>query len=148
MKTTKKPTLADLAREADVSLSTLLRYRAAGVDVTDPEEIRAYGETLKNRPRGAETAEMREARLRKINLEADRIEHALGVQRGLFISAQEVRNDMLRIGAAVRGAMEVLRADVPTWEGLPASTLEKRINDAIESIYRNLHDTTSSLYGR
>jgi hypothetical protein len=53
---------------------------------------------------------------------------------------------MLRIGAAVRAALQMIRTDAPTWEGLPAHEIEKRADVCIEKICADLHDSTSTLY--
>lgn len=146
MKTKTKPTLKELSKLTGISVSSLSRYRRAGIDVTDAKAVQAYVAEQKHAPRASEPPDLRAARLRKLTLEADRIEHALNVQRGLYVAVAEVERDMSRIGAATLAAMQKMRGDVPNLAGRDESECAAWIDEKIERICSDLKSEMAALY--
>lgn len=68
------------------------------------------------------------------------------ILEGKYTPNDQIRSDMLKIGAATRGELLRLKADSPTWSGLSEVEIERRVDAMIETICRNLSDATSKLY--
>ena len=124
-----------------VSKNTLRKWRdEEGIDITDEAQVAARVEKTNARfGRGEGHEDERAAKLRKTKAEADMIEHKLAVQRGEFVSAEETRNEGLRIGGLVKEVF--LKAPdelAPLLAGRPAhevkSALKKWASDKLTEL--------------
>lgn len=115
-------------------------FRSNGsVNIT---ELRAW---LEERP-AQPVVNKAQLECRRLLAQCEKIEHGNEVERGLYTHNDAIKADMLRIGSATRAALQTLKADAPTWEGLAAAEIERRVSERIDSICADLHDATSDLY--
>lgn len=63
-----------------------------------------------------------------------------------LLPREQVEADMIRIGHGVRSSLQRLRADGPTWAGLEAHQIEKRVDALLDQVCADLHDAMSRLY--
>ncbi len=84
---------------------------------------------------------------RRILAQCEKIEFQNLVERGRFTANDVIRDHGLRVGHATRTSLLRLKADAPTWEGLPAAEIEGRVSNLIELICGDLHDALGKLYG-
>jgi transposase-like protein len=94
------PNISAIARQHGVSRQTLGTWRDQGLDLSDDKAVAAKVSAMHSNSGGSIT----EARLEKLKAETARINHALDVERGKFISAQIVEADGRSIGVLVRSA--------------------------------------------
>lgn len=128
-----------IAKKYGVSTTTLRNWEHRdGIDVLDEAAVMAKVAAMKHKPAGGSEDE-RAAKLRKTKAEADMIEHKLAVQRGEFVSAEETRNEGLRIGGLVKEVF--LKAPdelAPLLAGRPAhevkSALKKWASDKLTEL--------------
>lgn len=107
-----KPTQAEIAARAGVTPKTLREWaRHEGLDWQDEAAVMARAEQVRDRESASEDSGT--VKLRKLKAEADILEHKLAVQRGEFVSAEEMKNEGLRIGNAVKGVFLRMADDLP-----------------------------------
>ena len=135
---TNQPTLAELAKASGISTKTLARYKAKGVNIFDAAALRAHAGGNKHAPASLESPDLRAAKLRKINLECERIALALDVERKKLLPIDEVRADIICIAASQRAEDMALVALAGTWEGLTAADMHERALEWFDSKCRNL----------
>jgi transposase len=122
-----KPVASDgvskIARKHAVSRNTIMRWRDQGLDLSDPVAVEAKVRASKA---AAPTEDEKAAKLRKLQAEADTIEHKLGVQRGEFVSAAGMDAEGMRIGMAVGVVFAKMPEELPPLlAGQDAATIKK-----------------------
>lgn len=85
--------------------------------------------------------EMKAARLRKLKLEGDRLQHILDVERGKFLPAPEVRERFAAIGRLVRVKLYGWAGSMPgRLEGLTAAQMVPVLQEEIDKILTDIAD--------
>jgi hypothetical protein len=101
-----------MAERAGVSAKTLREWaKNEGLDWQDESAVMARASQVRDREAAHEDSGT--VKLRKLKAEADILEHKLAVQRGDFVSAEEMKNEGLRIGNAVKGVFLKMADDLP-----------------------------------
>lgn len=85
---------------------------------------------------------------RRLLAQCEKLEFQNEVERGKYTHNDSIREQGARIGAATRSELLRFKADVPTWEGLSAAEMERRVDRLIDSICKNLSDQLSKVYRR
>jgi transcriptional regulator with XRE-family HTH domain len=117
-------TQAELAKLAGVTVRTIREWEKEGVDVYDLQSLMARASKV--REREAATEDLAGVKLRKLKAEADLKEHELQVERGLFVSKDEVVTEGVRMGIVIKGIMLKLSSDLtPILAGRPAGEIKK-----------------------
>ncbi len=148
MKTKPTPpvNVAKIAKAAGISTRTVNRYREQGVNVSDPAALRAHADAQKHTPKALESGELRAAKLRKIDLECQRLALLVEIDRKRYIPVEDVIRDMTRIGAATRGELSAFLRELPGWAGMTPAEIESRAKAGFDTICRNLSNETAKLY--
>lgn len=98
------------------------------------------------RPGALEPKTITDAKLAKLLVDIEGAKFRLDVARGNYTHNDLIREQGARIGHATRSELQRIKADAPTWEGLPAAEIERRISKLINSICANLGDALSKVY--
>ena len=116
-----------MAAMVGVSLRTLKNWRDEGIDIEDLRAVQARAAAMAER--GKETEDMAGVKLRKLRAEADLKEHELQVERGLFVSKDEVVTEGVRMGVTIKGVFLKLSSDMtPILAGRPAAEIKKALD--------------------
>ena len=132
---TKPRTQASIAEELGISRQTLSAWKRGGMDTTE-----ANLSALKERAgmvseKSATTAEIQAARLRKLRAEAESKEHALAVEKGLYILRSDAVKAGSRAGLASKHAWENIEDSLPPMlEGLTALQMKEKLRDYARSV--------------
>ena len=125
-------TQAHIADLVGVSRQTLAAWKRSGMDTSESNLPALREKAGISKVRGEIGREIQEARLRKLNAEAAAKEHALEVERGKWILADDARAMGIRAGVASRGAWEALEDSLPPFlEGLEALAMKSRIREYV-----------------
>jgi hypothetical protein len=117
-------TQAELAKLAGVTVRTIREWEKEGVDVYDLQSLMARASRVREREEATE--DLAGVKLRKLKAEADLKEHELQVERGLFVSKDEVVTEGVRMGIVIKGIMLKLSSDLtPILAGRPAGEIKK-----------------------
>lgn len=111
MKRVGKIPQIELSKLVGVSVLTLRNWAEGGLDLDDMEAVKARAAKVHERADASEDSVA--AKLRKIRAEANILEHKLAVQQGDFVSAEEVKNEGLRMGTAVKSVFLRMPDDLP-----------------------------------
>ena len=123
-KPVEDPNISAIARQYNLSRTTLMRWRDQGLDLSDDAAVAAKVASSKAAPSDCE----KDTKHRKLSAEADILEHKLAVQRGEYVSAVEMKNEGLRIAAAVKGVFLRMPDDLPPQlAGHTAAEVKKRL---------------------
>jgi transposase-like protein len=146
MSKSTKPNVSELSRKHGVSRATLIAWRdQEGLDLGDDTAVRARVGNVASK--SSADCELKVQRLRKLKGEADRIETENRVRAGELISADDVRESILRVVSAARGELLKLPGDLaPRVEGLPAAQVQAIIRDEIFAVLTRLSDSTLEVY--
>jgi hypothetical protein len=87
-----------------------------------------------------------ELECRRLLAQCEKLEFQNEVERGLYTHNDVIADQGRRIGAATRAELLRFKADVPTWEGLKASEMERRVSVLIDSICKTLNNALSKAY--
>ena len=83
---------------------------------------------------------------RRLLAQCEKIEFQNEVEKGSYTHNDLLTQQGRRIGAATRSELLRFKSDVPTWEGLAAAEMERRVSALIDSICRTLNDAMSKVY--
>jgi len=119
---------AEMAEKAGVNPKTLRDWaKQEGLDWQDEAAVMARSQKIKDRETANEDSGT--VKLRKLKAEADILEHKLAVQRGDFVSSEEMKNEGLRIGNAVKGVFLRMPDDLPPLlAGRTAAEVKKTVS--------------------
>jgi transcriptional regulator with XRE-family HTH domain len=113
-----------MSKMAGVSVRSLQKWEKEGIDITDEAAVRARAAQVDKRV--ADSEDMQGVKLRKLKAEADLKEHELQVERGLFVSKDEVVTEGVRMGVVIKGIFLKLSSDLtPILAGRPAAEIKK-----------------------
>lgn len=119
------PNISAIARQYGLARNTLMRWRDQGLDLSDAAAVEAK---VKQSKAGPAPEDLAESKARKTKAEADILEHKLAVQRGEYVSSEDVKNEGLRIAAAVKGVFLRMPDDLPPQlAGHTAAEVKKRL---------------------
>ena len=120
-------TQAQLAELAGVTARTIREWEKEGVDVYDLQALMARASKVREREDQSE--DLAGVKLRKLKAEADLKEHELSVERGLFVSKDEVVTEGVRMGVTIKGIFLKLSSDLtPVLAGRPAAEIKKALD--------------------
>lgn len=120
-------TQAELADLAGVTVRTIREWTKEGVDVYDLQALMARASKV--REREEQTEDLAGVKLRKLKAEADLKEHELQVERGLFVSKEEVLSEGMKIGMVIKSTFLKLSSDLaPILAGRPASEVKTALD--------------------
>lgn len=138
-----KETIAQLAKRYGITARHLARLKKAGVDIHDERAVYDF-RNQHGRPDSVDYAAERAAKTRA---ERQLVEHKLDVLRRNHVPVSEVREDLLRIGSAIKAQMLRLEVDLPpVLEGLTAAQMQARIREKADLILSLWSDATSEIY--
>ena len=91
---------------------------------------------------GGDLDDMKAARLRKLRLEGDRLQHVLEVERGKFVPAAQVREDFAALGRIVKAKLYGWTGSMPgRLEGLTAAQMVPIFQTEVDKILGDLAAT-------
>jgi hypothetical protein len=166
----QKPTLQSIAKKHEVSRQTVHTWRKKGVDIYDDSDIEKFRKNQQCNPstvtasrpseiitfEGSETdstdsdiyklidqaQSYEEARFLKMKSDAKIQAHKYEVEIGNYTKNSEIRENILRIGSAVKAALLRYESDLPPMiAGLTESKIQKVVrekNNLILSMFSNL----------
>jgi hypothetical protein len=147
-----KTTDKDLAIKYRSDPRTIRRWRAEGAPLKDPGAMGDWLAQRRSLPPGTADAgvdvlgpgaKLQDAKIQKTILECKRLAHALAVEQGKFTANDQVYNDFTKAAAATRAELLRLKADAPTWSGLPEAEIERRLDAFINEACAHLSDLSS-----
>lgn len=100
-------------KDYGVSRSTIQRWQASGAPLDDPEGMKAFVAKQRSTPASMVPADLKEAQMKKVLLECDRLTFRINTDKGDYIPKAEVIADGIAIGNAFASALDKLRADLP-----------------------------------
>lgn len=142
-------TLREVAAKVGCTIRALSKYKLEGVDVYDVEAVRKHRESKRTGdvPRAGNDPDIKEEKRRLTKAQADKAELEVRRLRGELVPVAEVREDMLRIGGAVKAAMLRLENDLPPrLHGLEPGAMQVPIRESIDGILAQLSEMTSGVY--
>jgi len=87
-----------------------------------------------------------ELECRRLVAQCEKLEFQNEVERGTYTHNDIIAEQGRRIGSATRSELLRFKADVPTWEGLKAAEMERRVSVLIDSICKTLNSALSKAY--
>ena len=87
-----------------------------------------------------------ELECRRLVAQCEKLEFQNEVEKGLYTHNDSLREQGRQIGSATRSELMRFKADCPTWEGLTAVEIERRVDALIDSICRNLNNAMGKVY--
>lgn len=87
-----------------------------------------------------------ELECRRLVAQCEKLEFQNEVERGQYTHNEILLQQGRRIGSATRSELLRFKSDVPTWEGLPAAEMERRVSALIDNICRTLNNALSKVY--
>ena len=147
----KSDSLASVARRLtkelgfNVTVKSVRGWKGKGYPLDNPEKLL---ECVGAQQRAGDLApkNLTDAKLAKLNVDIEAAKFRLAVARGEYTHNDAVRDQGQRIGAATRAELMRFKADAPTWEGLNAAEIERRVTSLIDTICRNLGSSLSKVY--
>ena len=138
------PTLADLSKKHGVSRQSLRDWRdKEGVDLSNESALAARVATSRNR---GSSADITAARLKKLEAETRRIEHAFAVESGKFVCAASVKSEGHLIGQAFRLAIDQSATQLPPMlAGHDAGEILKILRREFRRTLQSLSDHPTSI---
>lgn len=119
----KPPTQEERAEKLGVSLRTVQRLEAEGIDTRDEDLVASMTE-------GAEPEGLTEARVRKTNLESERLQIIIDRERGALVAKEWHDDQMFKVGSFMRTLIIGLQDELPPMmEGLTAGQMKKRLGE-------------------
>lgn len=163
------------AAQIGVSLNALHAWGRCGVDVWDDDQVRAKITKMRNIPPDLKpdwmpkttapdvdhldgsidglVAELHactdkhQAQTIKTKIDGLINAYKLREAAGLYVSRGKVEEDLIRIGAAVKGAILRMEADLPPMlEGMTPPQMQKLIRDKTDEVLTILSEATSSIW--
>ena len=135
----KKRTIKDTAAELGIHRTTLHAWIKEGADINDMEALQERADAALART--STTQQIAEARLRKLNAEAEAKEHALEVENGRWILADDARKHAGNAALHVKAQLEMLEdALPPILEGHTALQMKAKLRDYSRSMMQDLSE--------
>ncbi len=132
-KTTRKATpktLSELSRATRITRESLRKWKSEGVDINDPAQLTARIEGMRA---STTPGSLTDAKLRKILLECEKIQHALDVEKGKYFEADLVRATTRAMDHFTCLVWKRLGRELaPVLDGLPTSKIEAAVNEHID----------------
>lgn len=143
-----KRTEKEYAEMYDCDVRSIRRYKTKGYPLDDPAKTAELIAAQKNQP-GETPENINAAKLKKLQLECERLAFKNEVERGQYTANTKIIEDLYAIGAAVGGALDKLRADLPALLlGKDESGMATLIERETRNIRAMLADQATRLYGR
>lgn len=151
----KKITHEKIAAAHGLSTKTIGRYKEDGVDVTDPLDVERHRRAQQHTGRGAklppatEDVEMTYDAQRTLKLAKQNraLDFEYEVQLGKYVQAATVREDLLRIGAAIKGGILRMESELPPiLDGQTPAQMQKTIRAYLDGILSQFSNLTAELY--
>jgi hypothetical protein len=150
-KSARRKRYAELAKKFNCDPKTIERADAAGAPLHDIEALSNWFAERRTGPTGegvgtGNLSSLADMKIEKLRCECERLKIKIDAEKKRLIPADHVRRDMVRIGNAFRSELMRFAGDVPNWEGLPASQLQARVDEKLESLCTELSNAFSELY--
>ncbi len=142
----KKPetkTDAELARELNVNVRTIGRWRKAGYPLHDLEALKKKVAGQRTAPESIEPKTVTEAKLKKLLIDIEAAQLKLGVARGEFVTKAKHDEVLTRVGLRTRSACQRIVEEAPHWAGLQPEELSRRGKAIFNAICAELSDPRS-----
>ena len=92
---------------------------------------------------------LRKERILLVRVQREKVTHDLKMAKGDAVDIAEVEDAFSAIGAAIKGAVSRMEADLPPMlEGLPPSKMQTIIRDKCDEILALLEDQASKVWQR
>jgi hypothetical protein len=145
-------TLAQIAKHHGIALSTLKRYRAAGIDIHDDDAMQAAkAEGQSKAARGAaanDTPDLARSRARKMQAEAELAEIKLAAAKRDNLPRIEVEEQLIRICRALQVGLDALAGELPPIiAGMDAPSMEPHIKRAHRLLCNAWADGAAEIVG-
>jgi hypothetical protein len=126
-KAAKPQSVASLAQELGVQRNTLASWaKNENLDLSDRAAVLAR---MKQKRGGEPDEDLASARLRKLTLEADRIQLALDIERGVYVPAETQRAAGEQLGNLIKQTFLRMSADLtPILTGRPSPEVKKELD--------------------
>ena len=135
--------LRKLSISAGIPYETLGRWKREGTDVHDPA---ALAERIARAKPATQPASLTLARLAKLEIETERIRHAVEVEKGRYVSASEIQAHGQKIGFAVRSLIDRSTHDLPPiLAGRPAAEISPLLKAYMHDLLLKLADHPSPI---
>lgn len=125
--------------------TTIEAWSKLDMPLDDEDYMREFMASQRSGKEGDEPADIKEAKLRKLVLECDRLQLKLDEERKALIPFATVDAWLSQIAAAVDSAFDSIIAEVPTWTGYTpakaqaeAKAIKKRLTAAFHAAPRKL----------
>jgi len=150
-----------LAEEYGINWETLRQYALAGVDIYDPESVFNHRRMQQddgkgNRTAAAMTDDPQELsadltydaqRTFKLWQENRLLSLKYDVECGKYVPATKVREDLIRIGSALKAGLMRMEAELPpTLVGMSPGAMAKTIREHNDELLTRFSDQTDELY--
>jgi len=140
------PGIKSAAKRYGCSESTIRRWIEEKAPLDDAEAMKAWIVDRKHAPAGTKAAlgmeegtPLSRARLRKIELETQAIQHKLDVERGKYVLLSKMHEDGIRIGAVLTAELASLLNDMPgSLAGLSEIEVRKILGARVELLKTNI----------
>lgn len=138
----------DYAARFNVDERTIRNWKKKGYNLDDPEKLEQQIGKQRHLPRNFEPAtSLNSARIRKTNLECEKLHFQLEVERGKYTSNDKIRDDLIKIGSATKASLLRLENELPPiLEGLTAEDMQIKIKEAVDSILGDLSKMVKKHY--
>jgi hypothetical protein len=143
--------LSAAAAQLDCAPSVLKRAKKAGAPGFRPNgsvcisELKTWLQKHSEDVDGT-SSQKEELECRRLVAQCEKLEFQNEVEKGLYTHNDKLREQGRRIGGATRSELMRFKADCPTWEGLTAVEIERRVDALIDLICRNLNSATERVY--
>jgi len=142
-----KPSDAELGRQFGVDGRTIRTWRKEDAPLGDPQAMSEWIAERHRGPVGREPSTLSAAKLRKIELECERLAMGNAETKGDLVAKKTVIADMRVIAAAMMAMDNALIGECPAWAGLKPHELQHRAKEHMRRRAEVFHDKASACYG-
>lgn len=153
--------MAGLAEEYGMSDDALRQYESEGVDIESPEAVFHHRKQQQDDGKGNRTASTQTnvpselaadltydaQRTFKLWQENRLLDVRYQAEIGKYIPAVKVREDLIRIGSALKAGLMRMEAELPPLlDGMTPAKMQKTIRQHLDEILTRFSDATNELY--
>ena len=141
------PSDRELGRQYGVDGRTIRTWRKDLAPLNDPKAMLEWIASRHKGPIGSQPSSLTAAKLKKLELECERLAMGNEEAKGDLVPKKKVVADMRIIAAAMMALDNALIGECPAWAGLKPHELQKRAKEHVRRRAEQLYDKTSACYG-
>ena len=142
----KSKTQAAIAEELGVSRQTLSTWKRGGMDTGEANLPALHQRAKMVDAKTGTSGEIQLARLRKLKAEAEKIEHALLIEQGYFVTKESQLRAGLAVGQTIKELVLKIPAELPqAIIGLEYAAAVKKCEEYADLILVTLGDVQSPI---